>query len=305
VLQGFGSGQREKTKFMSRTYDALKKVDKERSPYKVIGIEDAEAPSATPVTERISKIPASETASSHDGHQVSPTSDPIDLDTLLERCPPATWVPDAKAMLFFGSGERAGGAAEEFRTLRSQLYQVREKQPLRRILITSSVAKEGKSFVAANLALVIGLQPGCRVLLIDGDLRSPSLHSTLGALATPGLTEYVLGETEEFGIIQSAQIKNLFFIASGRSVSGQAEILSSSRLKFLLDRLEPIFDWIIIDSPAAVATSDSGLIANVCDGILIVVRSNSTPFDVVRKARLKLPDERLLGVVLNEIPPEV
>jgi len=207
-------------------------------------------------------------------------------------------------MLFFGSEEPVHGT-EEFRTLRSQLYQLREKQPLRTILVTSSLPREGRTFVAANLAQVMARQPGCRTLLIDADLRNPSLHLALGTSAMPGLSEYLLGEVDELGILQRGQMENLFFLASGRPVSGQTEVVSNGRLKSLLDRLEPLFDWIIIDSPAAIPVSDSGLIANFCDGVLMVVRSDSTPFDLVRKARQKFNPERLLGVVLNGIPAEI
>lgn len=279
---------------MSR-YDALKKVETGRSPYKVVGIEEVETPSAIPVDGPEISVA---------GAAASPSPDSIPLDTLLERCRPHTWTPNTKTMLFFGSGEEAGRAKEEFRTLRSRLQQVRDKHSLRRILVTSAVPKEGRSFVAANLAQVLALEPGRRVLLVDADLRNPSLHSSLGTSATPGLSEYVLGETDELGIIQRGTMENLFFIASGRAVSGQPEVVSS-RLKVLLDCLDPLFDWIIIDAPATLPTSDSGLMANLCDGILMVVRSNSTPFDIVRKARQKLPDDRLIGVALNEIPAQV
>jgi capsular exopolysaccharide synthesis family protein len=159
--------------------------------------------------------------------------------------------------------------------------------------------------VAANLAQAMARSAGCRTLLVDVDLRNPSLHSALGTSATPGLSEYLLSEADEYGIIRRGQMENLFFIPSGRPISGQAEIISNGRLKFLLDRLEPLFDWIILDSPPATAVSDAGLAANFCEGVLMVVRSNSTPFDVVRKARQRLPDERVMGVVLNGIPAHV
>jgi Mrp family chromosome partitioning ATPase len=97
-------------------------------------------------------------------------------------------------------------------------------------------------------------------------------------------------------------MENLFFIPSGRPVSSQAEVVSNGRLKCLLDRLEPLFDWIVVDSPAAMPVSDSGLIANFCDGVLMVVRSNSTPFDLVRQALQRFRAERVVGVVLNAIP---
>lgn len=203
-------------------------------------------------------------------------------------------------MLFFGAQEPAAGQ-EDFRSLRARLYQVRESMPLKTVLVASSVAKEGRSFVTINLAQALARQQGCRVLLLDADLRSPSLHLTLGTADSPGLSEYLLGEVEHTRIVQKGQLENLYFIPSGRLVSGQTEIISNGRLKALLERLGTFFEWIIIDSPAALPVSDAGLISNFCDGALMVVRSNSTPFDTVRKARERFRENRILGVVLNGI----
>jgi Mrp family chromosome partitioning ATPase len=96
-------------------------------------------------------------------------------------------------------------------------------------------------------------------------------------------------------------MENLFFIPSGRTVSNPAELVANGRLKFLLNRIEPLFDWIIIDSPPAVPVSDASLLANYCDGVLMVVRSNATPFDIARKARQEFREKHLVGVVLNGI----
>lgn len=214
-----------------------------------------------------------------------------------------TWSPNPDIMLNFASGASANGT-EEFRALRSRLHQVREQVSLRRLLVASALPSEGRSFMAANLAQAMACQRGCRTLLLDADLRSPSLHRAFGTSASPGLSDYLLGEAEDSEIIQSGQIENLFFAAAGRPASGQSELLSNGRLKTFLVGASSLFDWIIIDSTAAMPVSDSGIIANYCDGTLLVVRSNSTPFDVVRKAREKLRPERILGVVLNEILPE-
>jgi capsular exopolysaccharide synthesis family protein len=203
-------------------------------------------------------------------------------------------------MLFFNGQEQAYGT-EEFRTLRSRLYQMREKQSLRKLLVTSALPKEGKSFVAANLAQVMVRQQGRRALLIDADLRGARLHQALGTSSTPGLSEYLLGEVDEFAVMQRGPMENLFFIPSGRTVSSPAELVANGRLKFLLNRLEPLFDWIVIDSPPAVPISDAGLLANYCDGVLMVVRSNATPFDIARKARQEFREDHVVGVVLNGI----
>jgi len=203
-------------------------------------------------------------------------------------------------MLFFGQDESARGT-EQFRTLRSRLYQMREKISLKKILVTSALPKEGKSFVAANLAQVLVKQHGRRVLLIDADLRVPSLHSVLGTASVPGLGDYLTGGSDEFGVMQRGPMDNLFFIAGGRSEVQPAELLGNGRFKMLMQRLEPLFDWIIVDSPPAVPVSDGSQLANFCDGVLMVVRSNSTPYDTAQKARQEFLGKTLVGVVLNGI----
>src|SRR5438067_3304597 len=288
---------------MSRIHEALKKAEEQRAASQGGSIESASISemviesAATAVAPAVEHTPAAVSA-------MPSFASPFTFDTLLARCAQARWSPDSKTMLFFNSEDEQGYRMEEFRTLRSRLYQMREKQSLKKVLVTSSLPKEGKSFVAANLAQVMVRQQGRRALLIDGDLRGPRLHQVLGTASSPGLSEYLLGEADEFGAIQRGPMDNLFFIASGRTVSSPAELVANGRLKFLLNRLEPLFDWIIIDSPPAVPVSDASLLANYCDGVLIVVRSNATPFDIARKARQEFEDKHLVGVVLNGIEPD-
>ncbi len=286
---------------MSRIHEALKKAEEQRAA--------SLGGQAEPV---VAEIPAAETAAASslpapNFSPAAPAAPPMPsfgasftFDTLLARCAAVNWSPDPKTMLFFNGEEQTYGT-EEFRTLRSRLYQLREKQTLRKLLITSALPKEGKSFVAANLAQVMVRQHGRRALLIDADLRGARLHQALGTTSTPGLSEYLLGECDEFAVMQRGPMENLFFIPSGRVVSSPAELVANGRLKFLLNRVEALFDWIIIDSPPAVPVSDAGLLANYCDGVLIVVRSNATPFDIARKTRREFRDDLLVGVVLNGI----
>jgi protein-tyrosine kinase len=220
-------------------------------------------------------------------------------DTLLARTRRTNWKPDPKTMLFFSGQEHLYGM-EEFRTLRSRLYQAREKHPLSKVLITSPLPKEGKSFVTANLGQVLVQQQGRRVLLVDADLRNPHLHLTLGAEPGPGLSDYLRSETDEFSIIQGGPMDNLFLIPAGSQNENPAELVANGRMNTLLNRLQPLFDWIIVDSPPAAAVSDAALIANYCDGVLMIVRSNATPFDIAQRARQEFGDN-LIGVVLNGI----
>ena len=99
-------------------------------------------------------------------------------------------------------------------------------------------------------------------------------------------------------------MENLFFMPAGRIVPSAPELLSNGRLKLFLQRVEPLFDWIILDTSPVIPVSDATLIAGCCDGILMVVRSNATPADLARRARSEFPDKLLLGVVLNGAAPE-
>jgi len=113
------------------------------------------------------------------------------------------------------------------------------------------------------------------------------------------LSEYLLGECDEFAAMQRGPMENLFFMPAGRVAGSAPELPSNGRLKLFLQRVEPLFDWIIMDSSPVIPVSDATLVAGACDGILMVVRSNSTPADMARKAREEFPDKLLLGVVLN------
>jgi protein-tyrosine kinase len=223
---------------------------------------------------------------------------PLTPETILKNRTARDWALDSSILLSFRSDVPVKGA-EEFRALRSRLYQAREKTPFKSVLIASAVPGEGRSFVAANLARVLALQPGCRVLLIDGDLRTSRLHSIFGTSASPGLSEYLSSEVDELDVIQRGSSDNLFLIPCGGSMSGQTELIANARFKLLLERVGPAFDWVVVDSTAAIPVSDASLMASWCDGVLMVVRANSTPFDVVRKACHRFREESLVGVLLN------
>src|SRR5580692_8306835 len=275
---------------MSRIHEALKKAEQDRAATQggAVQPDSSMAPLTDPPV--FTENPA--------GGRVAAFATPFSVETLLARCPQIQWKPDMETMLFMNDDDSARGT-EEFRTLRSRLYTLREKMALKTLMVTSALPREGKSFTAANLAQVIVRQHGRRALLIDGDLRGPRLHLMLGTAPGPGLTEYLQGKNDEFSVMQRGAMENLFFIPSGTGIEDPAELVGNGRLKILLQRVEPLFDWIIVDSPPAVLVSDASLLAKACDGVLMVVRSNSTPSDVARRARLEFPDQALVGVVLN------
>ena len=293
---------------MSRIHEALKRAEQERAASQagrsesVPGVESPvmEPGPSMPERANIAVNGVAAPPAPANGQPTPSFTNPFTFDTLLARCTQAQWKPDPKTMLFFNGEDNVLGA-EQFRTLRARLYQMREKVTLKKILVTSALPKEGKSFVSANLAQVLVRQHGRRVLLIDGDLRVARLHVALGATSAPGLGDYLLGESDEFSIMQRGPMENLFFIPCGRNVAQPTELIANGRLKTLLQRVETLFDWIIVDSPPAVPVSDANQLANYCDGVLMVVRSNATPYDTAQKARQEFAGKTMVGVVLNGI----
>ncbi len=152
---------------------------------------------------------------------------------------------------------------------------------------------------AVFFARAIVRQHERRALLIDADLRASRLHVRMGAPSRPGLADYLCGEADESSIIQAGGKEDLYFIPAGRPVSNPAELLGSARLKPLLDRLAPVFDWIVLDAPPVLAVSDAGILAGLCDGVIFVIRAGVTPHDAAQAACQELKENNLLGVVLN------
>jgi len=285
---------------MSRIHDALKKATQERATVPA-GDSAALPPEAVPASpDWNSSAPAvlSDLATGASSLAALPSSH-LRFDDLRARCAHPEWQLDPNVNVFFNTG-LSPHAAEQFRTLRTRLYQLRSSQSLRTVLVTSAVAGEGKTFVTSNLGQAIVHQPDRRALIIDADLRCARLHLPLGAPTAPGLTDYLRGEADEMAIIQHGVEGNLCFIPGGNEVSNPSELLSNGRLKKLLDHLTPVFDWVILDSPPCVPVADASIIAALCDGVVLVVRAGSTPTRVAQRACQELQG-KIVGVVLNAI----
>lgn len=287
---------------MSRIHEALKKAAQERSAQIAAGgetnyVDLAEAPRT------VSSVREAETAamlppSMVQTERLQDSLTYLRYEELIKKCARPTWKIDPRMSVFEGGDDTQIGA-ERFRTLRSRLYQIAGTRPLRRILVTSSVPAEGKTFVAANLAQSIVRQPDRRVLLIDADLRASRMHQVLGAPRTPGLSDYLMGEADEFQAIQKGTEANLCLIAGGREVTNPSELLMNERMKRLLELVTPMFDWVILDTPPALPVHDASMMADYCDGVLFVVRAGSTDHEMAAKATSEFQDRNLLGVVLN------
>jgi protein-tyrosine kinase len=284
---------------MSRIHEALKRAEQQRTV-------PIEAPPIMPaqIRDEVAETPATRTSelldplaqSENDARTRS--AEFLRFDDVWTQCANPGWRLDLERNVFIDPAAPPA-VREQFRTLRSRLYQIRDKQPLRSILVTSSLPGEGKTFVANNLAHALARQQNCRVLLIDADLRRPDLHLGFEAPSSPGLSEYLRGEASEMAVIQRGLPEYLCFIAGGSKPQNPAELITNGRLKSLLETIGPVFDWVILDSPPTLPVSDAMTLAELCDGVLTVVRAAQTGFDSAQKSCHQLREKNLLGVALN------
>jgi capsular exopolysaccharide synthesis family protein len=274
---------------MSRIYDALQRANLERQYAQYADATEMAKPFAVQGAEELP---------------------PAQEDVLLDKISRYAWNPLVSALPTLG--ER-GESIEQFRGLRTQIYQFRDQAPLKTILVSSGMPAEGKSFVTVNLAMSLARNKNNTVLLMDADLRKPTLHTILGAPKLPGLTEYFAGTAQVKDILQRNQapsiveagevrsIPDLTFIPAGAGGDNSSELVANHRFDELIASLSPHFDWILIDSPPALAVSDAIDLARAADAILLVAREARTPFDVAQRAQAAFSNSRILGFVLNAV----
>ena len=191
-------------------------------------------------------------------------------------------------------------AAEQYRQLRTRLSHAEGASTLRTVLITSPQKGEGKSVTAANLALTMAQELQRRVILVEADLRKPSLQNLFGLPPGPGLAEYLSGAVELKDVMRFLPDHNLTVIHAGSAPTNPAELLGSTAMRRLLDQLRTRFDRVLLDTPPVLPLADVAVLAPLVDGTLMVVRAGVTPKPAIENALRAFDSSRLLGVVLNE-----
>lgn len=191
--------------------------------------------------------------------------------------------------------------AEQYRTIRTNIEFSSVQIHLRSILVTSSVPGEGKSFSAANLAAVFAQQEK-KVLLVDADLRKPTIHETYQLENVQGLTNVLVGNASLGETVQKTLIDNLYVLTSGPTPPNPAELLSSKAMGELIQEMYSRYSLVIFDSPPLLAVADGQILANQTDGSVLVVLSGKTKMDTVQKAKdaLQQSKAKLLGALLNK-----
>lgn len=173
---------------------------------------------------------------------------------------------------------------------------------IKKLVVTSAEPSAGKSTTAANVAIAYA-QAGKKVLLIDGDLRKPTVHHTFETKNVFGLSSLVTDQINVNQAVQNTQIENLSILTSGPIPPNPSELLASNRFKELLSNFEECFDMIIIDTPPLLAVTDAVIMATVSDGTLIVTNAETNNKHHLVKAKevLQKSDANILGVVLNNV----
>ena len=207
------------------------------------------------------------------------------------------YVPYRLSMTDTGSS-----ASEAMKTVRTSLLLAFPGAPPRSILVTSSRAGEGKTFVSSNLAIAL-TQLDKRVVVVDGDMRNPHVHRVWNIDNSTGLSIYLTSDVDVDSVMRPSPVSRLFVITSGPKTPRPAELLASARFEELIRQLEKDFDFVIVDSPPVLPVADSVILASRVKGILIVVRGGSTPRDIVKMAKKKLSASNgiIAGTVLNGI----
>ena len=237
----------------------------------------------------------------------APPSDPSALD--LGQVAHYTWNP---LMNQLPALEERGSSVEQFRSLRSRMQEFRDLNTLKSILVSSGLPQEGKSFIAANLAVSFARHKAGRVLLIDGDMRRATLHKLLGCAQHPGLTEFLAGHATITEIMQRPSpdesgrplpggLASLTFIPAGIEHDKAADLSGNHRFDRLIAAVAPHFDWIVVDSSPVNLVSDGVNLARACDAVLLIARGGVTKYEAAQRAITELKASKVLGIVLNAV----
>jgi succinoglycan biosynthesis transport protein ExoP len=198
--------------------------------------------------------------------------------------------------------EPRSAVAEAFRSLRTAVLFSTPGAPPKVVLVTSAGAGEGKTVVCLNLATALA-EGGARVLLLDADLRRPACHRAFGVPVEPGLSSVLTGQAPVERVTHALDIPRIALIPAGPLPPNPAELVSSPRMRALLDELREAYDFVVIDSPPVLPVTDAVVLARAADGVALVVKGQDTPRDLVRRARdqLVLANAQLLGAVVNNV----
>jgi len=275
---------------MSRLFEALQKSEPELS---------FDFPLAMQLTDEL--LTPAETAQEQSEECEPSVRGKQDLDVPPELDQPipsvsVTIKPDARLVCLT---QKDSLAAEKFRFLAVRLRQLQQNRSVKKLLVTSTIPQEGKSMISANLALSLARKKRQRVLLLEGDLRRPTLYDSFGLRSLPGVSEWLKSGSIEVRNIYHIEEAGIWFIPAGSLPGNPIELMQSGRLAALMEQLTVWFDWIVIDSPPVLPLADTSVWSRLADGILLVGREGTTRKRELERGLDTLDHSKLLGMVLN------
>ena len=205
--------------------------------------------------------------------------------------------PESSARLVSSTADFVG--VEQYRRLAASLHDAQATQGLRVVTVTSALPRDGKTLTAVNLALTLSESYSRRVLLIDADLRRPSVHQVLGIRNRAGLNEVLHGEVQELPLV--ALSATLSVLTSGRTRSTPLAGLASQRMGTLLDDCASRFDWVLLDVPPVGLLADAQILGRLTGAVILVIRAGATPYALVERAITQIGRESIIGTVLNGV----
>ena len=196
--------------------------------------------------------------------------------------------------------------AEAFRTVRTNISFSDVDNEVQTILFTSTKQNEGKSTVIANVAYSFSKLENCKVLLMDLDLRNPSVHKKFKVGNIYGVTDVLLEKRSFQGCVKETDVKNLDIITAGEIPFNPSEILSSKKMKEFINNLQDVYDYVFIDTPPIGIVTDAGILSTYSDGVAMVVGSGEVPIDLAKTSmkRLNKVNANIVGVILNKFKIE-
>jgi capsular exopolysaccharide synthesis family protein len=199
--------------------------------------------------------------------------------------------------------EEESAISEQYKILREQLKRLRTEAGIRTIAITSPVKRDGKTTVSVNLAAAIALEYEEKVILVDADLRAPSVHRYFNYDGLHGLTEYLSSNSASSvkSLVRDTHVNGLRYIPAGKPTRFASELLAKEKMRRLIEELHAEYPghMLIIDSPPVLATPDPMVLSRQVDGVIMVIRARKTPKDYLAKALSAFSTDKILGVVLN------
>lgn len=192
--------------------------------------------------------------------------------------------------------------SEQFRTIRTNIHFLNEDEKNNLLVVSSPGQSEGKSTIIANTAISIAQQKE-KVLLIDGNLRNPSIHQLFKVSNEVGLTDVLSDKTPFCEAITKCNIDNLDLLTSGPIPLDPAELLESEKMKELLSHVKTLYDLILVDSPSVLEVTDTKVLANLCDGVILVVQKAKTKLEAAQESKkvLEFAKAPLVGVIVNQV----